>query len=79
MGSARPPIFVSYIFDYTFDFFGFGPNFDQFFFDFPVRKENNAIFFFLKLLINFPLVSKIGFGQQIFFLLQLRIKFKKNA
>ena len=27
--SARPPIFVSYIFDYTFDFFGFGPIFDQ--------------------------------------------------
>ena len=28
--SARPPIFVSYIFDYTFDFFGFGPIFDNF-------------------------------------------------
>ena len=29
--SARLPIFVSYILDYTFDFFGFGPIFNQFF------------------------------------------------
>ena len=29
--SARPPIFVSYIFDYTLDFFGFGLMFNHFF------------------------------------------------
>ena len=35
MGGARaksaPPIFVSYILEYTFDFFGFGQIFDYFF------------------------------------------------
>ena len=36
--SARPPIFVSYILEYTFDFFGFGPIFDQFFWDFILKN-----------------------------------------
>ena len=37
---ARHPIFVSYIFEYTLDFFGFGPIFDQFFWDFILKNNS---------------------------------------
>ena len=38
--SRAPPHFWLYLFSYTFDFFGFGPIFDQFFWDFILKNNS---------------------------------------